>query len=68
MIVERIENETDCNMPQGSCWSTVFSGFYLFLARHSGNHIHFFDKHAAASEINYIDNERLVRVFDNLIC
>ncbi|XP_025412347.1 uncharacterized protein LOC112684855 isoform X2 [Sipha flava] len=36
MIVEQIENETDCNMPQGSCWSTVFSGFYLFLARHSG--------------------------------
>jgi len=23
-------------MPQDSCWSTAFSGFYLFLARHSG--------------------------------
>ncbi|VVC25412.1 EGF-like, conserved site,EGF-like domain [Cinara cedri] len=35
-MVERIANETDCNMPQGSCWSTAFSGYYLFLARHSG--------------------------------
>lgn len=41
------ENETtmaatDCceNVPpQGSCWSTAFSGHYLFLARHSGKMI-----------------------------
>ncbi|XP_050536850.1 pro-neuregulin-3, membrane-bound isoform-like isoform X1 [Daktulosphaira vitifoliae] len=35
-MVDQCENQTDCNMPQGSCWSTVYSGFYLFLARHSG--------------------------------
>lgn len=54
MMIERIENETDCNMPQGSCWSTAFSGFYLFLARHSGNHMHYFDKHVAPLRIKLI--------------
>lgn len=39
MAVDRIENDTDCNMPQYARWSTAFSGYYLFLARHSGNGI-----------------------------